>query len=75
MTDTQNECFFCNRAKKESVYSSDFTFGVRDNKFPVTKHPTLIATHRHVADFFDLNKKILEITLKENLAQPLFLQA
>ena len=55
MKDSENEGFFCDRAKKESVYSSDFTFVVRDNKFPVTKHHTLIVTHRHVSDFFDLN--------------------
>ena len=59
MVNSQNECFFCNKAKKESVYSSNFTFVVRDNKFPVTKHHTLIATHRHVADFFDLNDEEL----------------
>jgi len=59
MTKSENECFFCTRAKKESVYSSDFTFAVRDNKFPVTKYHTLIATHRHVADFFDLNNEEL----------------
>ena len=55
MINSQNDCFFCNRAKKESVYSSNFIFVVRDNKFPVTKHHTLIASHRHVSDFFDLN--------------------
>ena len=59
MKDSQNECFFCDRAKKESVYSSDFTFVVRDNKFPVTKHHTLIVTQRHVSDFFDLNDQEL----------------
>jgi len=55
MSNLDMECFFCNRAKKESIYSSEFLFVVKDNKFPVTKHHTLIATHRHVADFFDLN--------------------
>ena len=59
MSNSDKDCFFCNRAKKESVYSSDFTFVVRDNKFPVTEHHTLIATHRHVADFFDLNDEEL----------------
>ena len=59
MIKSENECFFCTRAKKESIYSSDFTFVVRDNKFPVTKYHTLIATHRHVADFFDLNNEEL----------------
>ena len=55
MLNQNKDCFFCNRAKKESIYSSDFLYVVRDNKFPVTKHHTLIATHRHVSDFFDLN--------------------
>ena len=55
MSNLNKECFFCNRAKKESIYSSKSLFVVRDNKFPVTKHHTLIAPHRHVSDFFDLN--------------------
>ncbi len=55
MSKSGKECFFCNGAKKESIFSSDFLFVVRDNKFPVTKHHTLIAPHRHVSDFFDLN--------------------
>ena len=59
MTKSKNECFFCSRAKKESIYSSNFLYVVRDNKFPVTKHHTLIVTHRHVADFFDLNNEEL----------------
>jgi len=59
MSNLDKECFFCNRAKQESVYSSEFFFVVRDNKFPVTKHHTLIITHRHVADFFDLNNEEL----------------
>ena len=59
MSNLNKECFFCNRAKKESIYSSEFLFVVRDNKFPVTKHHTLIAPHRHVSDFFDLNNNEL----------------
>ena len=55
MFDSKEECFFCNRAKKEAISSSDFLFAVRDNKFPVTKYHTLIAPYRHVSDFFDLN--------------------
>ena len=55
MLNFEKECFFCNRAKKERIFSSDFLFVIRDNKFPVTKHHTLIAPHRHVSDFFDLN--------------------
>ena len=60
MSNLNKECFFCNRAKKESIYSSEFLFVVRDNKFPVTKHHTLIAPHRHVSDFFDLNNNELD---------------
>ena len=55
MSNSEKECFFCNKAKKETISSSDFVFVVRDNKFPVTKHHTLIAPHRHISDFFDLN--------------------
>ena len=59
MTKYENECFFCTKANNESIYSSKFVFVIRDNKFPVTKHHTLIATHRHVSDFFDLNNEEL----------------
>jgi len=60
MSNLDIDCFFCKGAKKESIYSSKFLFVVRDNKFPVTKHHTLIATHRHVSDFFDLNDNELD---------------
>ena len=56
MSKSEKDCFFCDRAKRESIYSSKFLFVVRDNKFPVTKYHTLIAPHRHVSDFFDLSK-------------------
>ena len=59
MSNLEKECFFCNRAKEETIYSSKFLFVVRDNKFPVTKHHTLIVPHRHVSDFFDLNNNEL----------------
>ena len=59
MSNIDKDCFFCNRAKKESIFSSEFLFVVRDNKFPVTKYHTLIAPHRHVSDFFDLNDEEL----------------
>ena len=57
MSNLDKDCFFCSRAKKESIYSSDFTFVLTDNKFPVTKHHTLIAPHRHVPDFFNLTSE------------------
>ena len=60
MSNLDKECFFCSRAKKESIYSSEFLFVVRDNKFPVTKHHTLIAPYRHVSDFFDLSNNELD---------------
>ena len=59
MSNQDKDCFFCSRAKKESIYSSNFLYVVRDNKFPVTKHHTLIVPHRHVSDFFDLNNEEL----------------
>ena len=55
MPNIDKDCFFCDRAKKESIFSSNFLYVVRDNKFPVTKYHTLIVPHRHVSDFFDLN--------------------
>ena len=60
MSNLDEHCFFCKRAKIESIYSSEFLFVVRDNKFPVTKHHTLIVPHRHVSDFFDLNNNELD---------------
>ena len=57
MLNLDKDCFFCNRAKNETIYSSDFLFVVRDNKFPVTKYHTLIAPHRHVSDFFNLTNE------------------
>ena len=68
MSNLDKDCFFCNRAKKESIYSSEFLFVVRDNKFPVTKYHSLIIPHRHISNFFDLNKdelKDLSETLKK----------
>ena len=59
MSNSSKDCFFCNRAKNESIYSSNFLYVVRVNKFPVTKDHTLIAPHRHVSDFFDLNNEEL----------------
>jgi ATP adenylyltransferase len=60
MSNLDKDCFFCNKAKKESIHSSKFLFVVRDNKFPVTKHHTLIAPYRHISDFFDLNNNELD---------------
>ena len=60
MSSLEKECFFCNKAKKETISSSEFVFVVKDNKFPVTKHHTLIAPHRHISDFFDLNNDELK---------------
>ena len=59
MSNLNKDCFFCSRAKKEIVYSSGLLFVLRDNKFPVTKHHTLIVPHRHISDFFDLNNNEL----------------
>ena len=47
--------FFVIEQKKNLFIQVILLYVVRDNKFPVTKHHTLIATHRHVSDFFDLN--------------------
>ena len=60
MSNLDQDCFFCNKARRESIHSSKFLFVVRDNKFPVTKHHTLIVPHRHISDFFDLNNNELD---------------
>ena len=68
MSNSDKDCFFCNRAKNESIYSSNFLYVVRDNKFPVTKDHTLIAPHRHVSDFFDLNNEELNDFIMDGVA-------
>ena len=59
MTKSENECFFVIEQKTNVFIQVKFVFVVRDSKFPVTKHHTLIATHRHVSDFFDLSNEEL----------------
>ena len=55
MSNTTEECLFCNKKKQKIIYSSKFIYVVRDS-FPVTKYHSLIIPHRHVSNFFDLNK-------------------
>ena len=54
MSNSTEQCLFCNKAKQKIIYSSKLVFVVRDS-YPVTKLHTLIIPHRHVSDFFDLN--------------------
>ena len=54
MSNLTGECLFCNKKKQNIINSTKFIYVVRDS-FPVTKYHTLIAPHRHVSDFFDLN--------------------
>ena len=56
MTD---ECLFCNKKKQKIIYSTKFIYIVRDS-YPVTKYHSLIIPHRHVSNFFDLNKNELQ---------------
>ena len=61
------ECLFCNKKKQKIIYSTKFIYVVRDS-FPVTKYHSLIIPHRHISNFFDLNKdelKDLSETLKK----------
>ena len=58
MSNSTEECLFCNKKKQKIIYSSESMFVVRDS-YPVTKLHTLIIPHRHVSNFFDLNDKEL----------------
>ena len=59
MSNTTEECLFCNKKKQKIIYSSEHIYVVRDS-FPVTKYHSLIIPHRHVSNFFDLNKNELK---------------
>ena len=67
MSNLTEECLFCNKKKQKIIYSSNLIYVVRDS-FPVTKFHSLIIPHRHVSNFFDLNKdelKDLSVALKK----------
>ena len=59
MSNLTEECLFCNKKKQNIIYSSEFVYVVRDS-FPVTKYHSLIIPHRHISNFFDLNKDELK---------------
>ena len=52
------QCLFCNKKKQKIIHSSELFFVVRDS-YPVTKLHTLVISHRHVSNFFDLNNNEL----------------
>ena len=56
MSNSAERCLFCNKAKQKIIYSSKLNFVVRDS-YPVTKHHSLIIPHRHVSNFFELQKR------------------
>jgi diadenosine tetraphosphate (Ap4A) HIT family hydrolase len=58
MSESTEQCLFCNKSKQKIIYSSKLLFVVRDS-YPVTKHHTLIIPHRHISNFFDLNDEEL----------------
>ena len=67
MSSLTEECLFCNKKKQNIIYSTKFVYVVRDS-YPVTKYHSLIIPHRHISDFFDLNRdelKDLSETLKK----------
>ena len=67
MSNLTKECLFCNKKKQNIIYTTKYIYVVRDS-FPVTKYHSLIIPHRHVSNFFDLNKdelKDLSETLKK----------
>jgi ATP adenylyltransferase len=59
MSNLTDECLFCNKKKQKIIYSTKFIYIVRDS-YPVTKYHSLIIPHRHVSNFFDLNKNELQ---------------
>ena len=46
-------CVFCTMGKDRIAASNNLAFAVRDTS-PVTPLHTLILTHRHIADYFEL---------------------
>ena len=56
MSSHTEDCIFCNKTNCKVISSTKYFFIIRDTAYPVTKHHTLIITHRHVDDFFDLTK-------------------
>ena len=57
MSSSIEDCIFCNKTNCKVISSTKHFFIIRDTAYPVTKHHTLIITHRHVDDYFDLNKE------------------
>ena len=57
MSSSTEDCIFCNKTNCKVISSTKYFFIIRDTAYPVTKHHTLIITHRHVDDYFDLNKE------------------
>ena len=50
------DCIFCSKTNCKVISTTKHFFIIRDTAYPVTKHHTLIITHRHVDDFFNLTK-------------------
>ena len=62
MTSLKDQCIFCNKSNCKVIQTTNKFFIIRDTAYPVTKHHTLIITHRHVSDYFDLKKEeIIEL--------------
>jgi ATP adenylyltransferase len=59
MSNLTNECLFCDIKKQNIIHSTKFVYVVRDS-YPVTKYHSLIIPHRHISDFFDLNRDELK---------------
>ena len=57
MSSSTEDCIFCNKTNCKVISSTKHFFIIRDTAYPVTKHHTLIVTHRHIDDYFDLNKE------------------
>ena len=53
MSNSTEQCLFCNKAKQKIIYSSKLVFVVRDS-YPVTKLHTLFITQRCIDSYFDL---------------------
>ena len=53
--DRVDGCLFCDISKERIMAENELSYAIRD-RYPVTKHHTLVIPKRHVSDFFDLHQ-------------------
>ena len=59
MSKAEDSCIFCNKSNCKIIEEKNFFFIIRDTAYPVTKHHTLIISHRHIDDYFKLTSEEL----------------